>query len=54
MEFVDEEWWWPVLSQKSVTYHDGTIYFMASDCRIIALDALNGACLLYTSDAADE
>ena len=43
MEFVDEEWWWPVLSQKSITYEDGTIYFMASDCRIIALDALDGS-----------
>jgi len=43
MEFVDEEWWWPVLSQKSITYENGTIYFMASDCRIIALDALDGS-----------
>ena len=43
MEFVDEDWWWPVLSQKSITYDDGTIYFMASDCRIIALDALDGS-----------
>ena len=25
MEFVDEEWWWPVLSQKSITYHEGVI-----------------------------
>ena len=54
MEFVDEEWWWPVLSQKSVTYHEGTIYFMASDCRIIALDALNGAEIFVIKDVCKD
>ena len=54
MEFVDEEWWWPVLSQKSLTYHEGTIYMMASDCRIIALDALNGAEIFVIKDVCKD
>ena len=52
-EFLDEDWWcgrrdsageciWGVLSQKSLLYHDGLIYFMASDCRVIGLDATDG------------
>ena len=54
MEFVDEEWWWPVLSQKSITYDDGTIYFMASDCRIIALDALDGSEVFVIPDVCKD
>lgn len=54
MEFVDEEWWWPVLSQKSLTYHDSVIYFMASDCRIIALDAINGEEMFVIKDVCKD
>ena len=54
MEFVDEEWWWPVLSQKSITYHEGVIYFMASDCRIISLDASNGEEIFVIKDVCKD
>ena len=54
MEFVDEEWWWPVLSQKSITYHEGVIYFMASDCRVISLDAINGEEIFVIKDVCKD
>jgi len=53
-EFLDEEWWWPVLSQKGLNYHEGVIYMMASDCRIIGLDAVNGEELFVIRDVCKD
>lgn len=52
-EFLDEEWWWPVLSLKSLNYYDGVIYFMGSDCRIVALNAIDGSEVFVIPDVCD-
>jgi alcohol dehydrogenase (cytochrome c) len=41
-QFVNEPWWAPAFNERSLTYYDGTIYFMASDTSVYGLNALNG------------
>lgn len=43
--FEGKKYWWPVLSQKDLHYHDGTIYMTASDCTAYAFDAQSGEVL---------
>lgn len=41
-QFVNEPWWAPAFNERSLTYYNGTIYFMASDTSVYGLNALNG------------
>ncbi|MEM4343084.1 MAG: PQQ-binding-like beta-propeller repeat protein, partial [Candidatus Caldarchaeum sp.] len=44
-EFMNKPYWAYVANQKSIWYHDGAIYMMASDCSVHVLDASNGRLL---------
>ncbi|MCS6769789.1 MAG: PQQ-binding-like beta-propeller repeat protein [Candidatus Caldarchaeum sp.] len=41
-EFTAKPYWAYVANQKSIWYHNGAIYMMASDCSVHVLDAANG------------
>lgn len=40
--FTSKPYWAYVANQKSISYHGGAIYMMASDCSVHVLDASNG------------
>ncbi|MEM1937386.1 MAG: PQQ-binding-like beta-propeller repeat protein [Candidatus Caldarchaeum sp.] len=44
-EFMNKPYWAYVANQKSIWYHGGAIYMMASDCSVHVLDASNGRLL---------
>lgn len=41
-KFVNESWWAPAYNERSLTYYNGTIYFMASDSAVYGLNAVTG------------
>ncbi|MEM4383890.1 MAG: PQQ-binding-like beta-propeller repeat protein [Candidatus Caldarchaeum sp.] len=43
--FTAKPYWAYVANQKSIWYHNGAIYMMASDCSVHVLDAANGRAL---------
>jgi alcohol dehydrogenase (cytochrome c) len=42
-KFVNESWWAPAYNERSLTYYNGTIYFMASDTSVYGLNAITGS-----------
>ena len=49
-KFPTESWWAPAYNERSLTYSNGTIYFMASDTSIYGLDALRGNVIFSLPD----
>ena len=41
-KFVDDPWWSEAYTISSISYYDGTIYMMASDTSVYAVNALTG------------